>query len=93
MHEPFRVVQSIDAEDNFLARVGANEARRLFSHPLEPIKRNTNGQGGNFHQSGAVLDQQVFAVHPAAQSTVAAVQKVDTVVLNMETYYVAAWIQ
>ena len=57
---------------------------------MEPLVGNTDGERPHPHRPPAVLHQQGQSVHPAAQPTAAAVDKVDAIILDMETDEVTA---
>ena len=48
----------------------------------------TDGKGANADGASAVFDKHVAAVHTAAEATLAAVDEVETVVLNVESHHI-----
>lgn len=86
--EALGVVKSVDAEDDLLIRlhdlVGGLRQRD------EPVERNADRQRSHAHRPTAVLDQQILPVHPAAEAPLAAVDEVQTIILNMKTHHVAS---
>ena len=57
---------------------------------MEPLVGNTDGERSHPDRPAAVLHQHGRSVHPAAQTSPAAVDEVDAIVLDLETDEVTA---
>lgn len=88
VNEALRVVKSVDAEDDLLIRL--HDFGGSLRQRDEPVERNADRQWSHAHRPTAVLDQQILPVHSAAETPLAAVDEVQTIILNMKTHHVAA---
>lgn len=88
VNEALRVVESVDAEDDLLIRL--HDFCRGLRQRDEPIERYTDRQWSYPHSSTAVFDQQVLTVHSATETSLAAIDEVQTIILNVETHHVAS---
>lgn len=87
INKALRVIEPVDAEDNLLIRM--HDFRCGLRQRDEPVERYTDRQRSYPHRSTAVFDQQVLTVHSAAETSLAAIDEVQAVILNMETHHVA----
>lgn len=87
MNEALRVIEPVDAEDDLLIR--KYDFRCGLRQRDEPIKRYADRQRSYPYRSTTVFDQQVLTVYSAAETSLAAIDEVQAVILNMETHHVA----
>jgi hypothetical protein len=52
------------------------------------IKWNTNGQWPNTNRSPSMFHQEILAINTAAQTTLTAVNKVETIIFDLESNHV-----
>jgi hypothetical protein len=88
VNETLGVIETIDAENDFLIRL--HDPVGGFRQRDESIERDTDRQRSHSHRSAAVFDQQILTVHPTAETSLAAIDKVQTVILNVKTHHVAS---
>lgn len=87
MHQPFGVIKSVDSQNDLLVR--QHNLGRCFCQRDESVEGDSNGEWSDAHSPAAMLHQQVFPVHSTTQTSLAAVDKVQTVVLDVEPHHVA----
>lgn len=81
----FSVIQPVHAEDHFNV-VGHVQKRRSFFRQLhEPVEWYTDRQGFHLYGTSGEIDQHVGPVHTATESSAATVDKVQTVIFDVES--------
>jgi hypothetical protein len=77
----------------YLDSIVAENLGRVLCQHLEAVVGDADGQGLDLDAASVVLHDHLLAVHPAAQDPLAAVEEVDTVVLDVEADQIAALIR
>lgn len=87
MYETLGIIEPIDPQDDLL--IGKHDLVGGFSERNESVEGYADRKWSYAHGSTAVLDQQIFTIHPAAEAPLATVDEVQAVILDMETDHVA----
>lgn len=88
VNETLGVIEAIDAEHDLLIRL--HDLVSGLCQRDESVERDADWQRSYSHCPAAVFDQQIFTIYSTAETSLAAVDKVQTVILNVKAHHVAS---
>lgn len=88
MNEALRVIEPVDAKDDLLIRL--HDLGGSLCQRDESVERDANWQRSYSYCSAAVFDKQILTIHPAAETPLAAIDKVQTIIQDVKTHHVTS---
>ena len=89
MNDALGIIETINPQNNLAGSLGLDDPGGVVRHLDESVVRNSNGQSSDPDGTPAELNELVPPVDFAAQTPGTAVQKVSTVVFNVEADQIA----